>query len=137
MPKAGLLTIRKITDRATTSLANLAFIGLHGETGGKVRLYGTKLENQITFEFTDPKATLQSFKEQLTGLDNGYQNIALGEFHRFLTEINGSKIKPLNRNPSEVSASFENNGQKDNLDETLKNSQNETELPHPKQSKET
>ena len=125
LPKTGLLTIRKITDRATTSLANLAFIGLHNESGSKVRLYGTKLEHQVTYEFTNPN--LQSFKEQLTGLDDGYRNIALGEFHRFLAQINGETIEPLNRTESEITANFDNNGQQENLEETLKNSQKRKE----------
>ena len=122
------MTIRKITDRATTSLANLGFIGLAGQNVGKVRLYGTKLEKEVTFEFADftsPK-NLQSFKQHLTGMDSDYKNIALGEFRRFLAK-NSPIFEPLKRSSSEMTASFENDGQMANLDETLKNSQKRKE----------
>ena len=132
LPDSGLFFIRKITDRASTSLANLSLVGLWRNKCGQLRINGTKLNGDEIVATVNKDIQLDELlkveQELSVKLDSGYKNIALGEIKRFLAFINGSIIEPLSRKVStQTSASIENGNQLDDLDQTLKSSEKRKE----------
>ena len=127
-----MLFIRKITDRASTSLANLSLVGLWRNKCGQLRINGTKLNGAEIVATINKDIQLNELlkveQELNEKFDIGYRNIALGEIKRFLALINGNNIEPLSRKVStQTSASIENGDKVDDLEQTLKSSEKRKE----------